>query len=91
MSEPPELDQTQRQTVHASAVALRPIGYVRSAAQRLEDTPIQSQRNPTDVGVVEIFDEFAEALDGLDEFDYAWLVSYLDEMAGSTRDRKSVV
>jgi tRNA-Thr(GGU) m(6)t(6)A37 methyltransferase TsaA len=57
---------------------LRAIGYVRTARTELERTPVQAAANRGEEGVLEIEEEYAEGLDGLAGFDYAWLLSWLD-------------
>ena len=59
-------------------IALRPIGHVRTAYRRMEDTPIQTSRNPDEPGRLVLLEEYADALDGLEEFDYAHLICFLD-------------
>jgi tRNA-Thr(GGU) m(6)t(6)A37 methyltransferase TsaA len=59
-------------------IELRPIGHVRTAYQRMEDTPIQTSRNPDEPGRLVVLEEYADALDGLEEFDYAHLICFLD-------------
>ena len=58
-------------------VALRPIGYVRTAYHRLADTPIQTSRNPHEPGRAVVLDDYAAGLDG---FDYAHLICFLDRV-----------
>ena len=57
---------------------VRPIGYVRTAHGELELTPIQSLLNPREQARLMVFPEYASALAGLEEFDYAYLVTLLD-------------
>jgi tRNA-Thr(GGU) m(6)t(6)A37 methyltransferase TsaA len=54
------------------------IGYVRTARTELERTPVQAAANRGEEGLLEIEPEYAEGLDGLAGFDYAWLLSWLD-------------
>ncbi|MGW4489704.1 tRNA (N6-threonylcarbamoyladenosine(37)-N6)-methyltransferase TrmO [Amycolatopsis sp. NPDC004368] len=54
------------------------IGFVRTARTELERTPVQAGANRGEEGVLEIAQEYAEGLDGLAQFDYAWLLSWLD-------------
>jgi len=61
------------------AVTLRPIGYVRTAYRRLADTPIQTSRNSHEPGRLVVLDAYAAGLDGLDGFDYAHLLCFLDQ------------
>src|SRR4029453_4053602 len=59
-------------------VELRPIGYVRTTYQSMADTPIQTARNPDEPGRLVPPDQSAPALDGLEGFDYAHLICFLD-------------
>jgi tRNA-Thr(GGU) m(6)t(6)A37 methyltransferase TsaA len=54
------------------------IGVVRSARSETEATPVQSSLNRGEEAVVEIAEPFVEGLAGLEDFDYAWLFSWLD-------------
>ncbi len=55
---------------------LRRIGVVRTAPGA--DPVIQARYAPTTRGVVELDDALTPALDGLERFDWAWLVTLLD-------------
>ena len=57
--------------------ALVAIGVVRSSYTNRAHTPVQSSLNTTETGVVEVEPRFAAALEGLEQFDYAWLLSWL--------------
>jgi tRNA (adenine37-N6)-methyltransferase len=59
-------------------VQLRPIGYVHTRHTSLAETPIQTSRNPDERGRLVVLDQYADALDGLEEFDYAQLICFLD-------------
>ena len=59
-------------------IELRPIGHVRTGYRRLEDTPIQTTRNPDEPGRLVVLDQYADGLEGLEGFDYAHLVCFLD-------------
>ena len=59
-------------------IELRPIGHVRTAYRRLEDTPIQTTRNPGEPGRLVLLEEYAGGLEGLEGFDYAHLICFLD-------------
>ena len=59
-------------------VELRPIGYVRTSYRSMADTPIQTARNPDEPGRLVLHDQYAPALDGLEGFDYAHLICFLD-------------
>ncbi|MGH9128592.1 MAG: tRNA (N6-threonylcarbamoyladenosine(37)-N6)-methyltransferase TrmO [Acidimicrobiales bacterium] len=74
----PDLDDAEQARLGASVPELAPIGYVRSARDLPSDTPIQSRRNPTEEACLVVFPHFAEGLDGLAGFDYAWVLSWLD-------------
>ena len=54
------------------------IGVVRSSHQELESTPIQAGLNRAEHGTIEIAAPYRDGLDGLADFDYAWLFSWLD-------------
>jgi tRNA (adenine37-N6)-methyltransferase len=55
------------------------IGVVRSNRHATEDTPVQSGLNRHETAVVEIAEEYEAGLAGLEDFDYAWLLSWLHE------------
>jgi len=55
-----------------------PIGVVRSPYTVRDDTPLQSGLNRDVRAVVEVDPAYADALEGLDGFDYAWLLTWLD-------------
>jgi tRNA-Thr(GGU) m(6)t(6)A37 methyltransferase TsaA len=57
------------------------IGVVRTAHAELAMTPIQAGLNRAEHGTIEIADRYVEGLDGLAEFDYAWLVTWLHGLA----------
>ena len=59
-------------------VPLHVIGVVRTSHTELETTPIQSSVNRAEHGAIEIDPRYAEGLDGLAGFDYAWLLTWLD-------------
>jgi tRNA-Thr(GGU) m(6)t(6)A37 methyltransferase TsaA len=60
------------------APQLRPIGYVQTPYHSLAETPIQTSRNPDEPGRLVLHDQYAPALDGLEGFDYAHLICFLD-------------
>ena len=60
-------------------VELRPIGHVRTPYRSMADTPIQTARNPTEPGRLVVLDQYAAGLDGLEGFDYAHLICFLDQ------------
>jgi tRNA-Thr(GGU) m(6)t(6)A37 methyltransferase TsaA len=53
------------------------IGTVRSARSAPEDTPVQAALNRSEAGTIEVFEPYAAGLEGLDGFDYAWLITWL--------------
>lgn len=55
------------------------IGLARTARAAIDSTPVQSSLNRGESGVVEVRPEFAAGLQGLDGFDYVWLVSWLGD------------
>lgn len=57
------------------------IGIVRTSYAELEATPIQAGLNRTGLGIIDIADRYQEGLDGLAEFDYAWLLTWLHKLA----------
>ena len=67
-------------------VPLPVIGIVRTSHAELEGTPIQAGLNRAERGTIEIADRYQEGLDGLAEFDYAWLVTWLHKMPGPDSD-----
>jgi len=61
-------------------IELQPIGHVRTAYRRMEDTPIQTHRNPAEPGRLVVEERYADALDGLEGFDYVHLICFLDQV-----------
>jgi len=61
-------------------VTMHAIGVVRTAHTELVDTPIQSSLNRAEHAVIEIEPRYADGLDGLAGFDYAWLLTWLDRL-----------
>jgi tRNA-Thr(GGU) m(6)t(6)A37 methyltransferase TsaA len=53
------------------------IGVVRSSYTETESTPIQARLNSGEEATVEIAPEYAPGLDGLEGFDYVWLLTWL--------------
>ena len=78
-STPPEPQETAM-SPSDQRIELHPIGYVRTGYRRMEDTPIQTSRNPDEPGRLVLDDRYAAALDGLEGFDYAHLVCFLDRV-----------
>jgi len=64
-----------------SNVPMPVIGIVRTGYAELEATPIQAGLNRAGHGTIEIADRYQDGLDGLAEFDYARLVTWLHKMA----------
>jgi tRNA (adenine37-N6)-methyltransferase len=60
------------------AVELRPIGHVRTPYRDPAETPIQTSRNPGEPGRLVVSEQFTPALEGLEGFDYAHLICFLD-------------
>lgn len=58
-------------------VPLPVIGVVRTGYTEREATPIQAALNRARHGTVEIAEAYAEGLDGLQDFGYAWLLTWL--------------
>jgi tRNA (Thr-GGU) A37 N-methylase len=56
---------------------MRAIGIVRTEYQDPESTPIQAAVSRAEHAKVELLPEYREGLDGLAEFDYAWLITWL--------------
>jgi tRNA (adenine37-N6)-methyltransferase len=77
---PPEGPEAPGPHARPGEVALRPIGHVRTAYKDMADTPIQTSRNPHEPGRVVVLDDYAAGLDGLDGFDYAHLICFLDRV-----------
>ena len=53
------------------------IGVVRTSHRELEDTPIQAGLNREERATLELDERYADGLDGLPGFDYAWLITWL--------------
>ena len=56
---------------------LRVIGTIHTRHREFELTPVQSSLSPSDEGTIELDPRYCDALDGLDEFTHAWLVTWL--------------
>jgi tRNA (adenine37-N6)-methyltransferase len=61
-------------------VELRPIGHVRTAYRDPAQTPIQTSRNPGEPGRLVVLEEYTAGLEGLEDFDYAHLICFLDRV-----------
>jgi tRNA (adenine37-N6)-methyltransferase len=53
------------------------IGVVRTACTELESTPIQASLNRAEHGSIEIAEPYRDGLEGLADFDYAWMLTWL--------------
>lgn len=84
MGDWPDLSDTDRERLQDRLSSVRPIGYIRSSYTDPAATPIQSLRNPATTARVEILAEYRDGLDGLAEFDYAWVISWLDRAPPAT-------
>lgn len=62
------------------------IGIVRTAHSEPEHTPIQAAVNRSEHGTVEVAEPYRAGLDGLAEFDYAWLLTWLHQRHGPAGD-----
>ncbi len=62
-------------TIHCP---LTVIGIVRSGRSVTEATPVQSSLNRGEEASIEIAADFVDGLAGLEDFDYAWIFSWLD-------------
>jgi tRNA (adenine37-N6)-methyltransferase len=67
-------------------VPLPVIGIVRTSYAEPEATPIHAGLNRAESGTIEIADRYRDGLDGLAEFDYAWLVTWLHKLAEPGND-----
>ncbi|MGN6680422.1 MAG: tRNA (N6-threonylcarbamoyladenosine(37)-N6)-methyltransferase TrmO [Streptosporangiaceae bacterium] len=62
-------------------VPLRTIGMIRCSHRDLETTPIQAGVNRAEQAVIDLEPAFADGLDGLGGFDYAWLLTWLHQQS----------
>jgi len=67
-------------------VPLPVIGVVHTSYAELEATPIQAGLNRAEHEIMEIAGRYLEGPDGLAEFDYAWLVTWLHRLAEPASD-----
>jgi tRNA-Thr(GGU) m(6)t(6)A37 methyltransferase TsaA len=51
----------------------------------MEDTPIQAALNRAEHGVLDIDPAYQDGLEGLEGFDYAWLLTWLNHRPGGER------
>ena len=63
-------------------VPLHPIGYVLTGHEQLDGTPTQAPENAGETAELVVLAEFAAGLRGLEGFDYAWLITWFDRLAG---------
>jgi tRNA (adenine37-N6)-methyltransferase len=61
----------------AGAVPLPVIGVVRTGHAELATTPIQAGLNRAEHGTLDLAEPYREGLDGLQDFAYAWLLTWL--------------
>jgi tRNA-Thr(GGU) m(6)t(6)A37 methyltransferase TsaA len=57
---------------------LEVVGIVHTRRTATESTPIQAALNQHEHGRVEIFEAYADGLAGIEDFDYLWLLTWLD-------------
>jgi tRNA-Thr(GGU) m(6)t(6)A37 methyltransferase TsaA len=67
----------QSQSPPAQLPVMRAIGVVRTEYSDPEGTPIQAAVSRAEHGTVELFEDYGDGLDGLADFDYAWLLTWL--------------
>ncbi len=67
-------------------VPLPVIGFVRTGHAEPETTPIQASLARAEHGTLEVADPYHAGLDGLEEFDYAWLLTWLHQPHGPAGD-----
>jgi len=54
---------------------MEPIGYISTRYEQPDETPIQTLRNPGDTGRLVVLPEFVAGLEGLAEFDFAYVLT----------------
>jgi len=64
-----------------ATVPLPVIGVVRTSHSELETTPIQAGLNRAEHGTIDIAAPYLAGLAGLEDFDYAWLLTWLHRPA----------
>jgi tRNA (adenine37-N6)-methyltransferase len=69
-----------------ASVPLPVIGVVHAEHAELEATPIQAGLNRSEHGTIDVADRYQEGLDGLAEFDYAWMLTWLHRLAAPGSD-----
>jgi tRNA-Thr(GGU) m(6)t(6)A37 methyltransferase TsaA len=60
-------------------IIVKPIGVIHSGFTEEEGTPIQPALGKGESGWVEVFPEYEEALDGIEEFERVWLLFWCDK------------
>jgi tRNA (Thr-GGU) A37 N-methylase len=60
------------------------VGRVRSGRSKTRDTPIQAALNADEEAFIEVDSWFQDGLDGLNGFDYLWVLTWLGQ--GGTDD-----
>jgi len=65
-----------------ASLAIRIIGYARTPWQRREDAPHQPSASPHSEGILEIGEEFREALHDVASFQRIWILFLFDRSAG---------
>jgi tRNA (Thr-GGU) A37 N-methylase len=61
---------------------MQSIGVVRTSRTVAEHTPVHAALNPDEPGWVDLDPSLVEGLEGLDGFDYVWLVTWLGPVDG---------
>lgn len=59
-------------------IIFNPIGIIHTPIRKTEEAPIQSARSDIN-GSVEVFPEFTDGLDGIDEFSHIYLLYHLHQ------------
>lgn len=67
-------------------VPLHVIGVVRAGHAELESTPIQAAINRVEQATIEVGDAYLGGLDGLADFDYAWMLTWLHQSGDRAND-----
>jgi tRNA-Thr(GGU) m(6)t(6)A37 methyltransferase TsaA len=70
-------DQTGRMTQPPKPLTV--IGVVRSARTEADHTPVQAALNRSETASVQLHQVFVDGLEGLEGFDYAWLLTWLEQ------------
>jgi len=60
------------------SITFNPIGIIHTPFKEIEEAPIQSARSEIN-GEVEVFPEFTEGLDGIEEFSHIYLLYHLNQ------------